>query len=249
MTQLNTPYPSTAYLTGFLRSRGIDAVQADMALALVLRLFTAAGLDSVREAAPGPARSRAQRQRARLSRSVRRLPRHDRPRDPLPARQRLHPGPPHRRARPAARRPALCRARCVRRRGSGRGRWRRPAGLGLWRPGCARQGPPPRHAVPQRPGRCVARCGGRALRVRALRRVAGQQPAQLRPARHRAGRAHHADRRPADRAHAGRGGQAPTHAGAALGALPRLGLRRAAHGASHQGRPPRASRLRSVVAM
>ncbi len=24
MTQLNTPYPSTAYLTGFLRSRGID---------------------------------------------------------------------------------------------------------------------------------------------------------------------------------------------------------------------------------
>ena len=34
MTQLNTPYPSTAYLTGFLRSRGIDAVQADLALAL-----------------------------------------------------------------------------------------------------------------------------------------------------------------------------------------------------------------------
>ncbi|MEY3992545.1 MAG: hypothetical protein RIS04_1308, partial [Pseudomonadota bacterium] len=23
MTQLNTPYPSTAYLTGFLRSRGV----------------------------------------------------------------------------------------------------------------------------------------------------------------------------------------------------------------------------------
>ena len=47
MTQLNTPYPSTAYLTGFLRSRGIDAVQADMALALVLRLFTPAGLDAM----------------------------------------------------------------------------------------------------------------------------------------------------------------------------------------------------------
>ena len=31
MTQLNTPYPSTAYLTGFLRSRGIDAVQEDLA--------------------------------------------------------------------------------------------------------------------------------------------------------------------------------------------------------------------------
>ena len=44
MTQLNTPYPSTAYITGFLRSRGVDAVQADLALALVLKLFTPAGL-------------------------------------------------------------------------------------------------------------------------------------------------------------------------------------------------------------
>ena len=29
MTQLNTPYPSTAYLTGFLRSRAVAAAQAD----------------------------------------------------------------------------------------------------------------------------------------------------------------------------------------------------------------------------
>jgi radical SAM superfamily enzyme YgiQ (UPF0313 family) len=48
MTQLNTPYPSTAYLTGFLRSRGVVAVQEDLALALVLRLFSAAGLREVR---------------------------------------------------------------------------------------------------------------------------------------------------------------------------------------------------------
>jgi radical SAM superfamily enzyme YgiQ (UPF0313 family) len=48
MTQLNTPYPSTAYLTGFLRARGVDAVQEDLALALILRLFTPAGLDAVR---------------------------------------------------------------------------------------------------------------------------------------------------------------------------------------------------------
>ena len=48
MTQLNTPYPSTAYLTGFLRSRGIDAVQADLALELVLDLFSPTGLDAVR---------------------------------------------------------------------------------------------------------------------------------------------------------------------------------------------------------
>ena len=47
MTQLNTPYPSTAYLTGFLRSRGITAVQEDLALALVLRLLSADGLQRV----------------------------------------------------------------------------------------------------------------------------------------------------------------------------------------------------------
>ena len=49
MTQLNTPYPSTAYLTGFLRSRGVDAVQEDLALALVLKLFCASGLAMIQE--------------------------------------------------------------------------------------------------------------------------------------------------------------------------------------------------------
>ena len=48
MTQLNTPYPSTAYLTGFLRARGVDAVQDDLALKLVLRLLSPAGLDDIR---------------------------------------------------------------------------------------------------------------------------------------------------------------------------------------------------------
>ena len=48
MTQLNTPYPSTAYLTGFLRSRGVHAVQKDLALALILRLLSVPGLRSVR---------------------------------------------------------------------------------------------------------------------------------------------------------------------------------------------------------
>ena len=47
MTQLNTPYPSTAYLTGFLRSRGVDTVQVDLALALVLRLLCVQGLDEL----------------------------------------------------------------------------------------------------------------------------------------------------------------------------------------------------------
>jgi hypothetical protein len=59
MTQLNTPYPSSAYLTGFLRSRGIPAVQEDLALALALELISPAGLDALRsaidaQAAPGP---------------------------------------------------------------------------------------------------------------------------------------------------------------------------------------------------
>jgi hypothetical protein len=59
MTQLNTPYPSTAYLTGFLRSQGVDAVQEDLALALVLTLFTPEGLEQVHDCAL--ARSEAER--------------------------------------------------------------------------------------------------------------------------------------------------------------------------------------------
>jgi len=50
MTQLNTPYPSTAYLTGFLRSRGFDAVQEDLALALVLKLLSKEGLANIHKA-------------------------------------------------------------------------------------------------------------------------------------------------------------------------------------------------------
>ncbi|MDX2251485.1 MAG: radical SAM protein, partial [Nitrospira sp.] len=44
LTQLNTPYPSTAYLTGFLQSRGIAAEQADLGIEMVLRLFSRDGL-------------------------------------------------------------------------------------------------------------------------------------------------------------------------------------------------------------
>src|ERR1700712_3241091 len=47
MTQLNTPYPSTAYLTGFLRSRRFEAQQADLSLALALKLLSAKGLDDI----------------------------------------------------------------------------------------------------------------------------------------------------------------------------------------------------------
>jgi radical SAM superfamily enzyme YgiQ (UPF0313 family) len=51
MTQLNTPYPATAYLTGFLRSRGFHAEQTDLALALVLELLSPAGLPKIKAAA------------------------------------------------------------------------------------------------------------------------------------------------------------------------------------------------------
>jgi radical SAM superfamily enzyme YgiQ (UPF0313 family) len=51
MTQLNTPYPSTAYLTGFLRARGFNAEQKDLALDLVLTIFTASGLADIKAAA------------------------------------------------------------------------------------------------------------------------------------------------------------------------------------------------------
>ena len=49
MTQLNTPYPSTAYLTGFLRSRGFTATQEDLALGLVLELLSSHGLRRLEE--------------------------------------------------------------------------------------------------------------------------------------------------------------------------------------------------------
>jgi radical SAM superfamily enzyme YgiQ (UPF0313 family) len=48
MTQLNTPYPATAYLKGFLRSREIMAEQADPALELFLKLFSRPGLEAMR---------------------------------------------------------------------------------------------------------------------------------------------------------------------------------------------------------
>jgi radical SAM superfamily enzyme YgiQ (UPF0313 family) len=60
MTQLNTPYPSTAYLTGFLRSRGIAATQDDIALKLVLELFSPDGLRAMRDKLDAiPARKRS----------------------------------------------------------------------------------------------------------------------------------------------------------------------------------------------
>ncbi|MGI4875310.1 MAG: B12-binding domain-containing radical SAM protein [Janthinobacterium lividum] len=47
LTQLNTPYPATAYIKGFLGGRGYSVRQADLSIELVLRLFSQAGLTRV----------------------------------------------------------------------------------------------------------------------------------------------------------------------------------------------------------
>jgi radical SAM superfamily enzyme YgiQ (UPF0313 family) len=47
LTQLNTPYPSTAYLTGFLRSKGVSCTQADLGIEMVLRLFSRGGVSRI----------------------------------------------------------------------------------------------------------------------------------------------------------------------------------------------------------
>ena len=47
MTQLNTPYPSAPYLTGFLRSQGVPCDQEDLALGLALTLLSTSGLRAV----------------------------------------------------------------------------------------------------------------------------------------------------------------------------------------------------------
>lgn len=51
-TQLNTPYPATAYLKGFLATRGITARQADLGIEVILRVFSRSGLESLFGALP-----------------------------------------------------------------------------------------------------------------------------------------------------------------------------------------------------
>jgi hypothetical protein len=43
-TQLNTPYPATAYLKGFLNTKNISAYQADLGIEVILKLFCKEGL-------------------------------------------------------------------------------------------------------------------------------------------------------------------------------------------------------------
>lgn len=46
-TQLNTPYPATAYLKGFLNTLQVDSRQADLGMEVILALFSGPGLEKV----------------------------------------------------------------------------------------------------------------------------------------------------------------------------------------------------------
>lgn len=43
-TQLNTPYPATAYIKGFLNTKNIPATQADLGIEVILKIFSKQGL-------------------------------------------------------------------------------------------------------------------------------------------------------------------------------------------------------------
>jgi hypothetical protein len=46
-TQLNTPYPATAYIKGFLNTKSIESVQADLGIEVILKLFSKEGLENL----------------------------------------------------------------------------------------------------------------------------------------------------------------------------------------------------------
>ena len=68
MVQVNTPYPATACLTGFLRARGAEAFHEDFALKLALKLFSREGLEKIRKCAARKRTEAAARFSARFAR-------------------------------------------------------------------------------------------------------------------------------------------------------------------------------------
>ncbi|MCL9808429.1 B12-binding domain-containing radical SAM protein [Flavobacterium luminosum] len=46
-TQLNTPYPATAYLKGFLNTKSIASFQMDLGIEVILELFSSKGLNAI----------------------------------------------------------------------------------------------------------------------------------------------------------------------------------------------------------
>lgn len=46
-TQLNTPYPASAYIKGFLNTKGISSYQADLGIEVIMKLFSRDGLTAM----------------------------------------------------------------------------------------------------------------------------------------------------------------------------------------------------------
>lgn len=46
-TQLNTPYPATAYIKGFLNTKNISSFQLDLGIEVILKLFSKTGLEKI----------------------------------------------------------------------------------------------------------------------------------------------------------------------------------------------------------
>jgi hypothetical protein len=60
-TQLNTPYPATAYLKGFLNTKNIPCFQADLGIEVILALFSKEGLKKMFQNTPAELGANAQR--------------------------------------------------------------------------------------------------------------------------------------------------------------------------------------------
>ncbi|HQC07138.1 MAG TPA: radical SAM protein, partial [Kaistella chaponensis] len=46
-TQLNTPYPATAYIKGFLNTKNISSYQIDLGIEVILALFSKSGIEKI----------------------------------------------------------------------------------------------------------------------------------------------------------------------------------------------------------
>jgi hypothetical protein len=60
-TQLNTPYPATAYLKGFLNTKGIASFQSDLGIEVILAIFSKSGLTQLFQVCDQPQTFNSQR--------------------------------------------------------------------------------------------------------------------------------------------------------------------------------------------
>jgi radical SAM superfamily enzyme YgiQ (UPF0313 family) len=60
-TQLNTPYPATAYIKGFLNTKNITSFQMDLGIEVILELFSKEGLNNIFESNPQPVNHNSER--------------------------------------------------------------------------------------------------------------------------------------------------------------------------------------------